>query len=94
LVRARALNAIGWSTLSAPNSSGATIQTKPTLMNDPVEGAATSASKIVLTWAALVTADETGASAITSYSLEWNQGTAGAWVSLLGDPTPSTALTH
>lgn len=35
VAKVRALNTIGWSEFSSENTSGATVATKPTFMNDP-----------------------------------------------------------
>lgn len=61
-------------------------------MNDPQVSAYTEAT-IHLLWSELIFNSETGASAITSYSLEWDQGSS-SFVSIIGDPSPSLALTH
>lgn len=50
-------------------------------------------TSIELTWPELVFNDDTGATPILSYSLEWDQGT-GAFVSLLGEGAASLALTY
>ena len=52
-----------------------------------------TATSITLSWAELLFDSETGASPITSYSLEWDQGN-GNFASLLGDPTNSLARTY
>jgi hypothetical protein len=44
-------------------------------------------------WSALTSTSDTGASAITSYNLEWDQGT-GTWAEVVGFTTPYTTLTY
>jgi hypothetical protein len=61
-------------------------------MYDPVLSASTESS-LTITWAALTADALTGGSAITSYKLEWDQGT-GTWLTLVGDPTDDTSLTY
>ena len=92
LIKARARNNEGFGQFSSPNSSGARIETVPAVMNDPQVSVYTKTT-ITLIWSPLVFNSETGASPITSYSLEWDQGT-GSFVSLVGDPSLSVALTH
>lgn len=48
---------------------------------------------VTLSWAELLFTSETGGSPITSYSLEWDQGSS-PFVSLIGDPANSLALTY
>ena len=47
-------------------------------------------------WSALTSTSDTGASAITSYNLEWDQGLGGTtnFVELVGDTTPYTSLSY
>lgn len=61
-------------------------------MHDPVVASYTENS-ITLTWEELLFNSENGASPITSYSLEWDQGTD-TFVSLIGDPANSLAVTY
>lgn len=103
--KASAQNADGWGTASAPNTDGATVMTVPQAMGAPVEDAATSHEQIVLTWSALTSTAATGGTAITSYAVEWDQGT-GTWLpddlatayvgnaALVGDPVPDTSLSY
>jgi len=81
-VQTRAENSIGAGGYSSPNTAGATIETAPTTMGDPVQGAGTDASQIVVTWTALTADADTGASSITSYNLDWDIG--GGWVEVSG----------
>jgi len=91
--KARANNADGWGDESNPNTGGATIMTVPVAMGPPIEDAATSHAQVALTWAELTTVSDTGGTPITSYSLEWDQG-SGNWAALKGDPTPDTAASY
>ena len=92
LVKARARNSEGFGQFSSPNSSGALIETVPSLILDPEVSAYTMTS-ITLTWPELLFNNENGASSITSYSLEWDQGT-GSFTSLIGDPVNSLATSY
>ena len=92
LFRARARNDEGWGELSNPNAGGATVQTVPVAMGAPGEGSATTDTQIELTWAALATVSSSGGATITSYALEWDEGTgSGNFLVLQGDPTPDTS---
>lgn len=64
----------------------------PVLAYQP-EASTFTETSITLTWAELLFSDENGASAVTSYSLEWDQG-IGNFVSLIGDPVASLAATY
>jgi hypothetical protein len=61
-------------------------------MYDPVLSASTETS-LSLTWTALTADAYTGGSAITSYKLEWDQGT-NTWDTLVGDPTDYTSTSY
>lgn len=94
VVRARAYNDDGWGELSSANTLGATIMTVPVAMGAPVEDAATSQAQIVLTWAELTSTVDIGGTAITSYEVYWDGGTAGAsWAALRGYSSPDTSAT-
>jgi hypothetical protein len=82
---ARAYNSDGWGAYSNPNTAGATIMTLPAAMGTPIEGALTSYTQIQATWSALASVNAQGGTPITSYSLEWDQG-SGTFVVLKGDP--------
>lgn len=73
-VRVAAHNADGWGEFSEINTSGATIETLPLVM-DPLsfDASATSNTAIKLTWNAL-TGTATGGSsvAIDKYQIEWD----------------------
>lgn len=83
LIKVRAHNDDGWGEYSPPNSSGVLVQTEPTYMVPPEESTLTNDVQIVVTWPEILTDEETGASELTSYSLEWDQGT-GNWIALTG----------
>lgn len=69
--------------------------TVPAQMAAPTEGAATTMSQIEVEWVALTTAEETGASPITSYVLEWDQASGGGvWANLVGEGSAYTATSH
>lgn len=89
----RAHNANGWGDYSNVNTVGGTIQTIPTSAPTLSVGAATSATQAQVTWAALTGVQATGNNAITSYGLEWDQGTS-TWTELVGETTPFTGTTY
>jgi len=91
--KVRAHNAKGWGAYSEINTAGATVAVAPAAMATPTEGAATSTTQVQANWAALTTAAQTGGSAITSYNLDWDQGT-GTWAEVVGVASAFTALTH
>jgi hypothetical protein len=63
-------------------------------MYDPVQDVSTStATSLSITWSALTLSSYTGGSAITSYKLEWDQGTS-TWAILVGDPVGYTSLSY
>jgi hypothetical protein len=61
-------------------------------MSTPVESPLTNDIKMVVTWDFIEVDALTGASPITSYSLEWDQGN-GNWQPLIGVASDSLALT-
>lgn len=61
-------------------------------MYDPVLSSSTE-STLSITWTALSSAAYTGGSAITSYNLEWDQGTS-TWASLAGFATDYTSTSY
>jgi hypothetical protein len=88
-----ATNARGQGAFSPANTAGVKAQTVPSQMAAPVsDPAQTGESAIYVSWAALSTPAETGGSTVTSYHLEWDQGT-GTWQALLGSPA-SLATSH
>ena len=52
-------------------------------MYDPVKDATSTATSLTVTWDALTLSAYTGGSDITSYKLEWDQGTS-TWDTLVG----------
>ena len=55
-------------------------------MATPTENAATSASQIVVDWTALTTTEDTGATPIRSYILQWDKNSSGTnWYSIVGE---------
>lgn len=72
-VRVSATNAIGTSSTSTVNTSGARTRRAPATMTAPVKNSGTDTTMTV-GWTALTTNSDIGNSAITSYKLEWNQG--------------------
>lgn len=90
--RARAQNDDGWGDYSNVNSAGATVMTVPTTMGALSEGAATSSTQVEVTWSALTTTEQTGASPITSYQLEWDNNSGGStWTDIAGVSSPYTS---
>lgn len=85
IAKVQAYNTKGWSSLSPANVAGATIETEPTAMSAPSNGASTSASQIEVTWSAISSSPANGGSTITSYNLQWDKGTAGTtWYDVVG----------
>jgi hypothetical protein len=69
--------------------------TVPTTMGSLTEGGSTSSSQIEVTWSALTTTEDTGASPITSYQLEWDAGTNEVtWTAIVGVLSPHTATSY
>ena len=58
----------------------------------PRRGASTTQTALVVEWDALV-APVNGGAAITSYNLQWDQGT-GTWTDLTGISVNDTSTTH
>lgn len=84
VARVAAYNERGWGAKSAANVAGALIQTEPSKMDSPARGASTGVDQLEITWS-LLTSPEDGHSAVTTYALYWDAGTAGAtWTSLVG----------
>lgn len=65
-------NKIGWSDYSDLNSAGVLAQTPPTSIPAPTRNALTTISQLVVDW---VVPESDGFSAVTSYNLQWDQGT-------------------
>jgi hypothetical protein len=51
----------------------------------------TTDRSIYISWVPITSSNDTGAQAILSYSLEWDQAT-GNWTSIIGNPSRSLAL--
>ena len=86
-------NANGWGPFSDPNTAGAVLETVPNKMAAPTRDPSTTTLKLVVDWVALVS-PENGYTAITSYNLQWDRGTAGAtWYNLIGYNAEALALT-
>jgi hypothetical protein len=62
-------------------------------MNAPTKAATSTSTRLDIVWSALTFTSDTGASAITSYNLEWDQGSS-TWVELDGFTAPFTTLTY
>lgn len=92
-VRVSAQNENGWSVVSDPSSGGAYVRTPPTFMNAPLRSSDTNDHQLHVYWVALSTdISITGGSAIVSYGLEWDSGTAQAtWTQLSGFSSDSLA---
>lgn len=91
-VRVAAHNDDGWGEYSEINTSGATIETLP-LMMDPIsfDPSASSNTQIKLTWNA-VTGTATGGSSVSidNYIIEWDEGSGSSWQTLPTVPSPQT----
>jgi hypothetical protein len=99
VVRARAYNSLGAGDYSQINTDGATIETEPIQITSlAFDSDMSTTSQIVLNWDLLATDAEIGGSAITSYTIEWDQGTStwadiGAVLSDTDDTYTKTGLT-
>lgn len=87
-----ATNTNGDGAASSPNSSGDTIALKPQEAPVPFESAATATS-LTVDWNTLTTNAQTGGLPITSYQLDYDQGT-NTWTDLIGLSSDSTATSH
>lgn len=85
----------GWSDYSAVNiAPGATVKTEPEQMGVPMNGPLTDEYRIDVFWNALTTPND-GDSEITSYNLQYDNGTQGfVYYSLVGEIPSRTALTY
>jgi hypothetical protein len=85
MARVRAENQIGWGLYSSQNSAGVIAQSEPTYMSAPImDESQTTDTSIRVYWQPITADVETGATIVTSYSLEWDQAT-GDWFSLVGE---------
>jgi len=86
LVRAKVLarNERGWSAASLPNSAGAKIQIEPRPMGVVSRGSLTGPTQIDVYWSAITTPQD-GGSPVTSYHLQYDNGTnANNWTDIVG----------
>jgi hypothetical protein len=100
-VQIQAYNLKGYGELSDANTVGAVVEGEPqapsNLAYDP---ASTDDTQIVVSWDALTTEAEVGgpSATITSYNLQWDDGTGGAsesdWVDLVGISPLSLLTSH
>ena len=89
-------NEIGWSDFSpeVADVDAIAVQTVPHKPNPPTRGSSTSSTQIQIDWTA-ISAPENGGADISSYNLQFDQGTSGlSWVSLTGDGSSFTDLTY
>ena len=94
LVRAKVLarNARGWSIASDANTAGARIEVEPSAVTAPVRGVLTGPDQLDINWSSLVTPAD-GGSAVLSYHLQYDDGTAaGTWTDVIG-LAPDSLLT-
>jgi len=95
LVRARVLarNERGWSTASDPNAAGARVEVEPSAVSAPVRGSATGPTQLDVNWSSLTTPAD-GGSAVLSYHLQYDNGTAAVtWTDVVGLAPDSLAIT-
>lgn len=74
--KVQSINIRGSSPLSSASDLGQLVMTVPDQISSPIRNSATSISQIVITWSPLVS-PANGGSAITSYYLEWDDGSTG-----------------
>lgn len=95
LVRARVLarNERGWSIASDPNTVGAQVEVEPSAVPAPTRGSATGPTQLEVNWSSLTTPDD-GSSAVLSYHLQYDDGTAAVtWTDVIGLTPDSLATT-
>lgn len=93
--RVRASNSKGNGGYSTLNTVGATVQTVPKAMNAPIKAGTSTSTQLDITWSGLTSTSDTGASAITSYNLEWDQGLGtSVYTELVGETTPYTTTSY
>jgi hypothetical protein len=94
LAKVKALNSIGWSGLSSVSTTTTDVEVvphKPT--NPPTRDATTDSTQLVVNWSSL-SSPEDGDSAVLSYSLEYDDASAGAiWTKLIGFSSDSLLTT-
>jgi len=91
--RVTAYNERGWSDVSDDTATGTTISTIPSQMAAITRNALTSTSQVVIDWTALSSSPSNGGSAITSYGVQWDQGT-GVWIELIGESSDFTGVQY
>ena len=79
--KVQALNAIGYSVESNPNSLGVFAQSKPIGYVSGLTATTISTSSIYLAWSPINSNADNGYSTIKNYTVKWNQGaTIDTWV--------------
>ena len=87
-----AVNARGWSVPSLPNTVGALVEVEPSAVVAPTRGSLTGPTQIEVQWISLVTPAD-GSSAVLSYHLQYDNGTASTtWYDVVG-LSPDSLLT-
>lgn len=81
----KAKNKIGYGEYSETNTDGVVIATEPHKMVSPYLGTDIDLNKLEVLWYALFN-EKTGGSVVTSYNLQYDQGT-GQWLDVIGDET-------
>lgn len=99
MARVAAANAKGWGAASPANSVGATAKTLPAQSAAVTRGSETAPAYVEVDWTALTGSTDTGGLSITSYNLEYDQGSGepaggASWSSLVGSPSASLLLTY
>jgi large repetitive protein len=84
--RVTATNSYGPGQASSANTVGADVRVAPLAMAAPTRGPGTAISQVEVLWTVL-SAPNNGGSAVTSYHLQWDQGT-GTWADLVGLVSP------
>lgn len=80
-----ATNSIGDSDYSEVNTSGAIIETVPTVMVAPVIDYSTSSlTQITVTWTALSSDGDTGGNTVDTYHLEFSSDVGATWTTVQG----------
>jgi hypothetical protein len=96
-VTVSAKNAIGWSDFSSENIEGIIVQLNPTTVPEQlsVDSLLSNAAQITIIIAEISDIESVGGSVITSYSLEWDQGSTGAnYYPVVGYDSDSLALEY
>lgn len=88
-----ATNAVGTSGTSGQSTSFTQLETVPVTMGAVSSGSSTDDTQIEVSWSALSTDADTGGSAITSYQIQWDSGTAGVTYTTLQGLSPYSTLT-